>query len=211
MSIPVQISAIQHYVYCRRQCYLIHVEQLWSENSYTAIGRDLHSIVDSGFSETRNNVVFARSIKVNAEQLGIYGQLDLLEYDKVSKMYIPVEYKKGKPKMNNCDILQLVAQGLAVSEMMNCTVDYGYLWYYQVRRRIKIEFTQKLILETKSVIEEIRNMLDSQICKFDAKDVFIKKCKYCSLKKECSPQMLYFNFRINNYIKEMVDCEEIIE
>ena len=42
------LSALQHFLFCRRQCALIHVEQAWVENLYTAEGRIMHERVDAG-------------------------------------------------------------------------------------------------------------------------------------------------------------------
>ena len=33
------ISALQHLIFCERQCALIHVERLWAENRWTVEGR----------------------------------------------------------------------------------------------------------------------------------------------------------------------------
>ena len=44
----VPLSALQHYAYCPRQCALIHLEQIWEENSHTAEGRLMHERAHSG-------------------------------------------------------------------------------------------------------------------------------------------------------------------
>jgi len=33
------ISVLQHYLFCPRQCALIHIERIWAENLFTAEGR----------------------------------------------------------------------------------------------------------------------------------------------------------------------------
>lgn len=210
-KIPVQISALQHYLFCKRQCYLIYVENLWYENAYTAKGRDLHTIVDSKSSISRNGTVYARSVRVNSEELGLYGQLDLLEYNKDEDIFIPVEYKKGRPKLNHCDIVQLVAQGLAIRDMLHRKVNYGYIWYYETRHRMKVDFTDELIEETKMIIEEVRSMLINQLCDFSINKLFIKKCKKCSLYKFCQPKYLMMSNRLAKYMDSMINYEEDFE
>ena len=44
----VAISAIEHFVYCPRQCALIHCDGVWSDNAHTVRGSRAHRRVDSG-------------------------------------------------------------------------------------------------------------------------------------------------------------------
>ena len=44
----LSLSALQHILFCKRQCALIHIEQMWVENRYTAEGRVMHERVDRG-------------------------------------------------------------------------------------------------------------------------------------------------------------------
>ena len=43
------LSGIQHFLFCRRQWALIHIEQQWQENALTAEGRIMHSALDAPF------------------------------------------------------------------------------------------------------------------------------------------------------------------
>ena len=43
----IMISALQHYLFCPRQCALIHLDQYWCENLLTASGRVMHERVDT--------------------------------------------------------------------------------------------------------------------------------------------------------------------
>lgn len=38
----IQISGIQHYVYCKRQWGLLYIENLWSDNYLTLDGDKIH-------------------------------------------------------------------------------------------------------------------------------------------------------------------------
>ena len=40
---PIPISALQHWMYCPRQCALIHVEQVFADNVHTARGNAEHA------------------------------------------------------------------------------------------------------------------------------------------------------------------------
>ena len=125
----IPLAALQHYAFCPRQCALIHNEQAWAENYLTAQGRSLHERVDSGEPETRKGVRFERSVHVSAQQLGISGIIDMVEHDLASGRLKPVEYKRGKPKPEPFDEIQLCAQALCLEEMTGQTIAEGALWY----------------------------------------------------------------------------------
>jgi len=59
------LSGIQHFLFCRRQWALIHVEQQWQDNALTAEGRIMHKRVDDPFfTESRKGVIISRSVPV---------------------------------------------------------------------------------------------------------------------------------------------------
>ena len=47
----IPLSALQHFLYCPRQCALIHNEQVWAENRFTAEGQLLHKKGKKGSGE----------------------------------------------------------------------------------------------------------------------------------------------------------------
>ncbi|WP_257326471.1 CRISPR-associated protein Cas4 [Pseudoalteromonas rhizosphaerae] len=183
----ISISALQHYLFCQRQCALIHLEQVWQENFLTAHGRQLHERVDHGGPETRKGVRFERGVTVNAPQLGLTGKLDLLEYQASINQFMPVEYKRGKPKANNVDKVQLCAQALCIEEMLGVDVNQGALWYWQTRKRLTVDIDEALRLQTKTLISDIQTMF------YSAKTpspIFGKHCKACSLNEICQPELI---------------------
>ncbi|MEO1020798.1 MAG: CRISPR-associated protein Cas4, partial [Pseudomonadota bacterium] len=126
------ISALQHYAYCPRQFALIHVEQVWAENRFTAEGRALHERVDSGPAEQRSGVRYERAVSVISRRHRLIGKMDLLEInsadDRADASYFPVEYKRGIPKLEDWDRIQLCAQSLCIEEMRNTKVSEGAIW-----------------------------------------------------------------------------------
>jgi len=76
----IPISALQHWLYCPRQCALIHLEQAWSENKFTAEGRVMHENAHEGADETKAGVRITRGMPVISEQLGLTGQCDVVEF-----------------------------------------------------------------------------------------------------------------------------------
>ena len=110
----------------------IHVERLWAENSLTREGRHLHEKADAGKGESRKKGVgtlrIARGLMLRSLRLGLFGKADVVEFLLVqpgwpsvgaaSAVPFPVEYKRGKPKKNRCDEVQLCAQALCLEEML---------------------------------------------------------------------------------------------
>ena len=63
----LMISGIQHFVYCRRQWALVHVEDKWIENYFTADGRVIHNRVhQQGIQDIRNGVLTIRGLNVSS-------------------------------------------------------------------------------------------------------------------------------------------------
>ena len=182
----ISISALQHFAFCQRQCALIHLEQAWQENYLTAHGRQLHERVDNGEPETRKGVRFERGVVVTAPQLGVTGKLDLLEFHKLSHQFVPVEYKRGKPKASDIDKVQLCAQALSIEEMLSVEVTNGALWYWQTRKRIDVKFDNQLRIQTKAFITKVQQLFTIGKTPPPTKE---KHCQACSLIDICQPSL----------------------
>lgn len=182
------ISALQHYAYCPRQFALIHVEQAWAENRFTSEGRVLHERVDAAPAEQRRGVRYERAVSLISHRLRLSGKMDLLEIenfaDHPEPRYLPVEYKRGKPKLKDWDRIQLSAQALCIEEMRDTTVMEGAIWYWEVRRREAVFIDEALRASTLSVIEGARSILESGKTPPPVND---RRCKACSLIELCGP------------------------
>lgn len=198
------LSALQHFAYCPRQCALIHTEQAWADNFFTAQGNALHERVDQGAPEQRKGVRFERSVAVESEVHGLHGKLDLLEIETnpetQEKRYFPVEYKRGKPKIEDWDRIQLCAQALCIEEMRHTRVDAGAIWYWQERKREQIAIDDSLRATTLQVIEATRAMLQSQTTPPPTQHK--SRCKACSLVDICQPGVFRAD-RSAKYIEQM--------
>lgn len=202
----IMLSALQHYAYCPRQFALIHIEQAWSENYFTAQGNLLHERVDSAEPEQRGNVRYERSVSVISNKLRINGRLDLLEAEgRPVTQYFPVEYKRGKPKRENWDKIQLCAQALCLEEMRNVAIEEGALWYWQVRKRESVQFNDLLRKETISVIDAAHDVLAS--CKTPAPTTIKSRCRACSLVDLCEPATFRKDLS-RSYIEALFQNEE---
>lgn len=184
----IPLAALQHYAYCPRQCALIHIEQLWQDNFFSADGLRLHERIDSREPETRKGIKYERSVAVKSVKYGLTGKLDLLEIDLTSKQLTPVEYKRGKPKLENWDRIQLCAQVLCLEEMRTTKIQQAYLWYWQPRERIKVIIDETLRHETLATISDAKKLFAAKIT--PSKVATKKRCRACSLKELCNPDWL---------------------
>ncbi len=192
------LSALQHYVYCPRQCALIHVEQQWSENRFTAEGRAQHDRVDRPEHEVRDGVRLEYAVPLRSLQLGLIGKSDVIEFHPASDLQseisnlkslarvFPVEHKRGRPKPDHCDWVQLCAQALCLEEMMKVEIPSGAIFYGQPRRRENVEFTESLRAETEATAQKLHELIRSG--KTPAPDYEEKKCLACSLFDICMPK-----------------------
>jgi len=194
----IAISALQHYMFCPRQCGLIHIERLWEENFLTAKGRQMHSRVHEAADETRENVRICRSLELVSESLGIYGVSDVVEYH-ADGTIIPVEYKRGKPKDGKEDEIQLCAQALCLEEMHGKNVTCGYLYYGTTKRRLEVSIDSNLRSLTIDIINRTSEVINSGIT---PSGKYSKKCRSCSLYDPCMPRIPR---KIDKYISEHIE------
>jgi len=180
------ISALQHLRFCPRQCALIHLEQVWEENRLTAEGRVLHERAHEPRHETRAGVRVTRSLHLRSFALGISGMADIVEFHPDGTV-IPVEYKRGKPKSDGCDALQLCAQAPCLKEMLSLTVSSGALFYGQTRRRTDIVFDASLRAETAAAARELHALFAAGLTPPAIRE---PKCDNCSLLDHCQPDAL---------------------
>lgn len=195
----IYLSALQHFDFCPRQCALIHSEQAWAENYLTAKGKQLHERVDSGEPEQRNGTRYERSVQVSSKKYNLIGKLDLLEIDMNTGNMTPVEYKKGKSKLSDCDRIQLCAQALCLEEMLNTKIPKGGIWYWQTRRRETIELSRALRDKTISTINSIKQLLEAEKL---PPPVLKKHCDSCSLQDMCLPKTTSKDLSAS-YIKQL--------
>ncbi|MDO9584990.1 MAG: Dna2/Cas4 domain-containing protein, partial [Syntrophales bacterium] len=76
----IQLSALQHMVFCPRQCALIHVEQIWTESGRTAEGRIMHERVHDESRESRGDVRIDCGVSLRSLRLGLIGKADVVEF-----------------------------------------------------------------------------------------------------------------------------------
>ncbi|TBW38404.1 CRISPR-associated protein Cas4 [Siculibacillus lacustris] len=183
------LSALQHMVFCPRQAALIHVERLWAENVYTAEGRILHQSADEPGAKRRRGLRRVTALALRSRRLGVAGVADLVEFlpaDDGGETALPVEFKRGSPKLHRADEVQLCAQGLALEEMIGRPVPEGALFYGETRRRLRVPFDAELRTETEATAAALRSMVTEgrtppAVYRAD-------RCRACSLIDLCAPR-----------------------
>ena len=208
------LSGLQHFLFCRRQWALIHIENQWAENLRTTEGRLLHDRAhDETLTESRGNVLIVRGLRVSSEKLGVSGQCDVVEFHRAKEgitlhgreglwTVYPVEYKRGEPKADQCDAAQLCAEAMCLEEMLKTSIPEGALFYGETRRRMVIAFDQAL---RDTVTHALREMNEMYRRGYTPKCKTGKWCNACSLKEICLP-VLQKGKSVEAYIQEAL-CE----
>lgn len=199
------ISALQHLQFCERQCALIHIEQIWSENIFTAQGRVMHERVHSETSESRRDVRVEFGMAVRSLRLGLIGKADVIEFHQQPDgtwLPFPVEYKRGKSKVQNCDKVQLCAQALCLEEALNVKVAAGAIYYGKERRRLDVAFDDALRQETEGTAARLHALIRSGVT---PKAMYKPECDSCSLFSYCLPKTLQAFRPVQTYLKEAVE------
>ena len=212
------LSGIQHFVFCRRQWALIHVEQQWQENALTAEGRILHKRADDPFfTEKRGDVVIARSVPVTSSTLGLTGICDVVEFRAVPEgirlpgregfyQPIPVEYKRGRKKSHQADEAQLCAQAICLEEMLAVEIPEGYIFYKRTQRRIPVSFTPELRQRVREAAAEMHEYYRRG---YTPKVRPSKACRSCSLAEICLPTLQTRRLAASAYIRQHLEEAEL--
>ncbi|NQT57379.1 MAG: CRISPR-associated protein Cas4 [Bacteroidetes bacterium] len=200
----IPISVLQHYSFCPRQVALIHLEQLWEENLYTAQGNVLHERVDVIHHESRQNIRNEYGMAIRSLEYGLTGKADVVEFElgtkKSYKSIIPVEFKRGKQKVKDHDRVQLYAQALCLEEMFQVNIPEGQIYYLQEHRRSTVAFTDELKTSTKKIINDSMALLSSD--KTPQAHYEKKRCDRCSLVDLCMPKAVNDGGKkVNRYIQ----------
>lgn len=210
------LSEIQRYTFCPREWALTHIEQQWAENVYTVEGNLVHENAHDGLqSEKRKGLLVLRGMKVVSHTLGITGICDVVEfYEDPNGISlsgrrgkwrpVPVEYKRGKPKEHDADLLQLCAQALCLEEMLVCSIPEGYLFYHEVRHRMPVTFTPEL---RRQVAESFEQMRALRARGYTPKVKPRPACRNCALVELCVPA-LGRNPSVRDYLNRLFEGVE---
>ncbi len=209
----LMLSGIQHFAFCRRQWALIHIERQWEENVLTFEGRVMHDKAhDPDFREKRKGLIIVRAMRVFSRTMGISGECDVVEFHQAEKgvtlqgtdgLYsvVPIEYKRGSPKLHDADELQLTAQAMCLEEMLMAQIEKGFLYYGETRHRTEVLFSPEMREKVKKFFEEMHLYYDRG---YTPKVRIKPSCKQCSLYNLCVPQICE-EISAEKYVKEMIE------
>lgn len=215
------LSGIQHMAFCERQWALIHIEQVWAENVRTLEGKHLHERTDDPFQDqTRKDIRVVRAMPMVSHNLGFRGVADVVEFHRLESVQegitvqlknrkgwwrpYPVEYKRGRPKSDDRDAVQLCAQAIALEEMLNISIDSGFLYYGQTRHRESIAINQVLRTRVEELSGKMHKMFSEGKTPKASKG---KHCSLCSLIEKCQPNLTIRHRSVTEYLARMVDSE----
>lgn len=194
----LQLSGIQHFAFCRRQWALAYIELQWTENVRTVEGKLLHEKAhDVSSEEKRGDLIISRAMPVHSRELGISGECDVVEFHRSDVgislsgregkyEVVPIEYKRGRPKQNDVDILQLTAQAMCLEEMLCCEIQSGYLYYGETRHRSKVIFDEAVRKRVRDSFLEMHQYYERR---YTPRVKRTKSCNACSLKDICLPTL----------------------
>jgi CRISPR-associated exonuclease Cas4 len=204
----IPLSALQHLLFCERQCALIHIEQAWAENRFTAEGRIMHERVDEAGRESRGRIRTVNGLPLRSLRLGLSGKADAVEFHREGDdasgdasvwRPFPVEYKRGKPKQNDCDLVQLCAQALCLEEMLCVAVPEGALYYGKPRRRLVVVFDEALREKTREAARRLHELISSG---HTPQARYEKKCESCSMLSVCMPKVTGSHRSVRRYMAQ---------
>lgn len=205
----LQLSGIQHFSFCRRQWALIHVENQWHENELTVSGHLVHEKVhNSSLTEKRGDTIIVRAMPIKSDYLGVSGECDAVEFTQSENgihlhgrsglwSMIPIEYKNGRSKTNDCDRLQAAAQAMCLEEMFGCPVTTAALFYHETRAREYITITSDMRENVKRAFTEMHELYRH---KHTPKVRSSPQCSRCSLSDLCLPTLLKQRKDATSYI-----------
>ena len=204
----IPLSALQHLLYCERQCALIHVERQWVENRYTAEGRIMHERVHASGGEVRGKVRTEFGVALRSLTLGLVGQADVVEYHRVEDVGsgslewqpFPVEYKRGRAKKADWDRVQLCAQAICLEEMLQVDVPNGALFYGKTRRRLDVQFDPELRSLTIRTAARLHQMVEERRT---PPPIYGGRCDRCSFVESCLPKAVGKSKSAKRYLQRI--------
>ena len=208
----LQLSGLQHFLFCRRQWALIHIENAWQDNYFTVKGELMHTRThNEQLTERRGNIIITRAMRIFSASLGTAGQCDVLEFHSDSTgvkingwdgkwLPFPVEYKVGKQKADRCDEAQLCAQSMCLEDMLCCHIPEGALFYGETKRRTKVVFDDELKDLVRRSFAEMHELFEKN---HTPRVKTTKACKICSLREICLPSLMKGN-SVSTYLEESI-------
>ena len=174
----------------------------------------MHERADTGRPESRKDLRLEFSVPLRSFILGLVGKADVVEFHRFRETVgvpkppvtrwraFPVEYKRGRPKKNNSDRVQICAQAMCLEEMLAIEVPKGALFYGKTRRRVDVAFDEGLRQETASTAQKLHKLYNSRRT---PPPVYASKCDRCSFFETCLPKTLHGRKSAVRYLQSLID------
>lgn len=202
----IPISALNHFSYCPRRAYLIHVEREFVENEHTVAGSHEHARADSQASILRDGVRTAFGLPVASARLGLIGRCDSVEFHHHGARVVPVERKHGKRKAWDNDDLQLAGQAVCLEEMLGVVIQRGAIFHTQTARRREVAIDATLRAEMEAAVDALRALLNSD--RLPDPTIHLQRCGQCSLNPICQPELARSRARAATLAQELFSDEQ---
>ena len=164
----------------------------------------MHERVHEEGSEMRAGVRIEQGVSLRSLRLGLIGKADVVEFHRLpddSWLPFPVEYKRGKPKADDCDRVQLCAQAMCLEEMLGVAIPNGAIFYGRTRRRLNVSFDEALRRDTEETAMKTHALIESGIT---PKPVYAKRCGRCSLMTICLPKQIQKKRSVKDYLSRVI-------
>lgn len=214
----LMLSGIQHIAFCERQYALTNIEMQWHENLLTVEGHHFHEKVDNPLENgKRSDTLVLRAVPLISYFLGLIGRADVVELkragnneientillkDQIGRWRVfPVEYKRGKPKPDERDEVQVCAQAMCFEEMFQINLRCGFLFYGETRHRHEVIFSDRLrdlVIQYSKRMHELYSKGITPLPKYKP------HCKSCSLLDICLPRLLSKSQRVETYLENII-------
>ncbi len=117
---------------------------------------------------------------------------------------VPVEYKRGSPKVTDCDRVQVCAQALCLEEMTGAIVSEGAIYYWETRRREVVALSSELRTQTRALATEMHRLYSARMT---PPAVVIPGCRACSLRELCLPEQTGGRHSASRYFQRAIERE----
>jgi CRISPR-associated exonuclease Cas4 len=200
------VSALNHMLFCDRRAALIHLEGIYVHNEYTLEGVIGHRRADQRFqSHVEAGIRQSHGMQLICCRLRLIGKADVVEFHarpEGGETPYPVEYKRGKRRRWDNDDVQLCAQALCLEDLLGVPVPAGAIFHIKSKRRREVAFTAELRAKTEDAARRLHELVRRGVT---PPPVLKPRCRGCSLRELCLPELLPDKGRLREYQRELYE------
>ena len=205
------LSRLSDLLFCERRAALHLIENVWEDNVATVQGTQLHARTHEPGTESRREVRTSTGLRFRSLRLGLSGKADVVEWHRLEPgaggvalpgvagvwQPYPVEYKRGKARVDRCYEVQLCAQALCLEEMLGVRIPLGALYAAARHERREVVLDEALRQETEAASARMHALFAAGQT---PPPEYGEKCKHCSLVELCLPRQAGGNRSVAEYL-----------